>query len=238
MQAILRGKGLWRLVSEQEKCHGSDTNKQEEWDDKVDKACGILMLGVKQPQWIHFQPVKDNPIKIWKALKSTHVHKRPGTRFNAYNDFFSIRKEEDESLQTLMARIDESMRKMQNLWPSNFDLQKLDKELTCMAMIHALPEEYTNFTSSILLLGTLNKSMLQEAFHAEETNRRRRAAPTASSGADCASFVAPGTNLKTCRCGANPSCTFCEKLGHCIHICQTIAYLKEQRKERQNQNSS
>ena len=50
MQAILRGKGLWRLVSEQEKCHGSDTNKHEEWDDKADKACGILTLGVKQPE--------------------------------------------------------------------------------------------------------------------------------------------------------------------------------------------
>jgi len=39
MQAILRGKGLWRLVSEKEKHHNSDANKQEEWDDKADKAC-------------------------------------------------------------------------------------------------------------------------------------------------------------------------------------------------------
>ena len=75
MQAILRGKGLWRLVSEKEKCHNLDANMQEEWDNKADKACGILMLGVKQLQWIHFQSVKDNPIEIWKALEPAHVHK-------------------------------------------------------------------------------------------------------------------------------------------------------------------
>ena len=50
MKAVLRGKGLWRLVSEQEKRHTSDTEKQEEWDGKADKACGILTLRVKQSQ--------------------------------------------------------------------------------------------------------------------------------------------------------------------------------------------
>ena len=66
-----------------------------------------------------------------------------------------------------------------------------------MAMICALPEEYTNFTSSILLLGTLDKKTLQEAFHAEEMNWQHRAAPIAPSGTDSALFAAPGTNLKT-----------------------------------------
>jgi len=47
MQAMLRGRGLWRLVSKQEKCHASDPDKQEEWDDKADRACGVLTLGVK-----------------------------------------------------------------------------------------------------------------------------------------------------------------------------------------------
>jgi len=59
---------------------------------------------------------------------------------------------------------------MQNLHPNNFDLQKLNEELTCMAMIYALLEDYTNFTSSVLLLGTLDKTKLQDAFHAKETN--------------------------------------------------------------------
>src|SRR5882724_7294730 len=231
MQATLRGRGLWRLVSKKEKLHPSNPDKQVEWDDKADRACSILTLGVEQSQRVHLQAVKDNSIKIWKAVESAHVHKQPDTRFNAYNNFFSIRKEENEFLQALMARIDKSMHKIQNLHPNNFDLQKLDEELTCMAMIHALPEDYANFMSSILLLGSLDKSMLQDAFHAEETNCQHCTAPTMPSETDSVSFVAPRTKPKECSCRNNSVCVFCEKLGHCIHIFRTIAYLNDQMKE-------
>jgi len=115
MQAVLREKGLWRIVSEQEKKHPSDADKQEEWNDKADKACSLLTLGVEQSQRIIFQNVSNDPIKIWTALEVAHIQRCPGTRFNAYDDFFSIRKNESESLQTLMARIDNVMSKMQNL---------------------------------------------------------------------------------------------------------------------------
>jgi len=73
-------------------------------------------------------------------------------------------------LQALTAHIDESMHKVQNLCPNNFDLQKLDDELMFMAMIHALLEDYANFTSSILLLRSLDKNTLQDTFHAKEMN--------------------------------------------------------------------
>ena len=130
----------------------------------------LLTLGVEQSQRIIFQNVSDNPIKIWTSLEVAHVQRHPGTRFNAHNYFFSIRKKESELLQTLIVRIDDAMSKMQNLHPANFNLKQLDEELACMIMIQALPEEYTNFTSSILLLGTLSKSALQDTFYMEETN--------------------------------------------------------------------
>jgi len=50
MQTTLRGKGLRRLVLEQVKFHRSDPNNQQEWDDKMDKACGVHMLRVEQLQ--------------------------------------------------------------------------------------------------------------------------------------------------------------------------------------------
>jgi len=53
-----------------------------------------------------------------------------------YNNFFSITKEENESLQALIVRIKGAMTKMQNLQLKNFNLNKLDKELVCMAMMH------------------------------------------------------------------------------------------------------
>jgi len=75
MQAMLRGRGLWRLVSKQEKCHRLDPNKQEEWDDKADRVCRVLTLGVEQPQQVHlhFQTVKDNLSKYGK-LSNPHTY--------------------------------------------------------------------------------------------------------------------------------------------------------------------
>ncbi|EGN91310.1 hypothetical protein SERLA73DRAFT_19158, partial [Serpula lacrymans var. lacrymans S7.3] len=124
---------------------------------------------------IHLDGIIDDPVKIWEKLAIVHVSKKPGTRFNAYDDFFSIRKKEDESLQSLMTRIDEGMHQIQNLRPTGFSLSELDHELTCMAMIRALPDQYAHFTSSLLLLGTLDKTQLRDAFLAEEVNRRHRA---------------------------------------------------------------
>ncbi|EGN93621.1 hypothetical protein SERLA73DRAFT_145285, partial [Serpula lacrymans var. lacrymans S7.3] len=105
---------------------------------------------------------------IWEKLAIVHVSKKPGMRFNAYDDFFSIRKKEDKSLQSLMTRIDEGMHQIQNLRPTGFSLSELDDELTCMAMIRALPDQYAHFTSSLLGLGTLDKTQLRDAFLAKE----------------------------------------------------------------------
>ena len=130
-----------------------------------------------------------------------HVQKRPGTHFNAYDDFFSIRKHETESLQALVVRIKGTMSKMQNLWPKGFNLKKLDEELVYMAMVHTLPESYANFTLSVLLLGTLRKTALQDTFHVEEMNQHRHAVYPSTNDTNTAltALVAAHTkNLKTC----------------------------------------
>jgi len=119
MWALLRGKGLWRLVSDKEKRHSSEEEKQ---NDNTNWACGIITLGVEQAQCVLFQTVSDDPVKTWTTLESAH------------DDFFSIRKDENESLHALIVRIKGAMTKMQNLWPKNFDLNKLDAELVCIDM--------------------------------------------------------------------------------------------------------
>ncbi|KII82779.1 hypothetical protein PLICRDRAFT_82902, partial [Plicaturopsis crispa FD-325 SS-3] len=58
-----------------------------------------------------------------------------GTRFNAYDDLFSIRKCDDESLPTLVARVQAAMRDVVNLRPASFTLATLDDELRAMAMM-------------------------------------------------------------------------------------------------------
>ncbi|TFK16928.1 hypothetical protein FA15DRAFT_551797, partial [Coprinopsis marcescibilis] len=83
-------------------------------------------------------------------------------------------KRENESLQALINRVDDLMQQIRNLWPKDFDLAALDSELASMALIRVLPDEFSTFTSSLLLLEKLERTAIQQAFITEETQRRRR----------------------------------------------------------------
>ncbi|PPQ95965.1 hypothetical protein CVT25_000410 [Psilocybe cyanescens] len=105
MTAYLQSKGIWRIVS------GAKTQPVlsdiltageqavlKLYHENHDKACGMIYLHLDNDQQIHVEAVKDDPIQMWEALKAVHQQKRPGNRFNAYDDLFSIRKEEGENL--------------------------------------------------------------------------------------------------------------------------------------------
>ena len=97
MEAWFRTQALWRLVSGTSTAprvsqtpKDGEEEKIEAWQVKVDKAAGIMWLMVDNTQRVHFRGIKDKPLKMWDALKGVHMQKRPGTRFNTYDDLFSI----------------------------------------------------------------------------------------------------------------------------------------------------
>ena len=99
MEAWFRSAGLWRLVSGKSlrpttssPPTAAEDELVEAWELKADRAAGQLFLMVDYSQRVHFNGIKDDPVKMWKALQDIHMQKRPGTRFNAYDDLFSIRK--------------------------------------------------------------------------------------------------------------------------------------------------
>jgi hypothetical protein len=147
------------------------------------------------------------------------VQQKASTRFVAYDEFFTIRKRPDESLPALSARVEQAMARIQQLRPSTFDLKTSDAELSCMAMMHALGDEYKHFTSSLALLTDLDKVKVKAAFQTEEINRRPRpdASPTS----------ALSTSIPTCRCDPSSSCAFCDKAGHCQCKCYALQRAKE-----------
>ena len=216
MKAYLRVKGLWLLVNGSETRHATDTDAQAKWDAKADKAAGELYLACSVEQRMHIDAVQDDPVKIWTTLASIHLQQRPGACFNAWNDFFSIQKQPDESLSTLIARIEDGMSKIQELRPVDpkkpYTITDLDAELVCMTMVHSLGEEYSHFASSLMLLKSLDKGELKAAFLAEESQQRRH--PEGPSG-DAALF----TSSTTCHCCPGVICYFCEQPGHCTHKC-------------------
>ena len=133
---------------------------------KAEKAAGEIYLLVENDQRVHFRGHEENSIKMWELLEAAHLSKKPGARFNAYDDLFNIRKQDDETLVDLGIRIKKAIQTIQNLRPANFTIAKLDTELQCMALIRSLPEEYQHLSTSLLLK---NKLVLQ-AFRSEELN--------------------------------------------------------------------
>ncbi|KIM38778.1 hypothetical protein M413DRAFT_50033, partial [Hebeloma cylindrosporum] len=125
---------LWRLVS------GRDPKPEKgddliKWEARAEKAAGEIYLLVENDQRVHFRGFEEDPIQIWKLLEAAHLSKKPGARFNAYDDLFSIRKQDDESLVDLGVRIEKAMQTIQNLRPADFNITQLDEELQCMALI-------------------------------------------------------------------------------------------------------
>jgi len=209
-------KELWMLVDGQEPCPpSSDAESTLKWQKRAQKAAGELYLSVEQDQKSHFHGMLSDPIRIWTTLRDVHMSKKPGARFNAYDDLFCIRKRPNESLQSLCARIDVSMQHIQDLRPTAFTLNDLDDELHSMALIRSLPDEYKSLAQSLMLLDDLNKNTIREAFLAEETNSRRRAEQSIAGTSDLA--LVSFNNSKN-----DQECDFCGFKGHTSADCRKL----------------
>ena len=119
--ALLRTKGLFRLVNGTvtkptvKDGDSSSLDKLETYLDKLEQAAGILILSVGQDQRVHLSGMEDDPIQMWAKLEEVHMNEEPGTRFNAYDDLFSIRLGEAESLSSLIVRVDDVMHRIRVL---------------------------------------------------------------------------------------------------------------------------
>ena len=79
--------GYWRLVVGKEKRPGKlDPDGVDKWEAKAEKAAGEIYLAVENDQRVHFRGCEEDPVEMWKLLETAHVQKKPGARFNAYDD--------------------------------------------------------------------------------------------------------------------------------------------------------
>ncbi|KAI0077277.1 hypothetical protein K474DRAFT_1752053 [Panus rudis PR-1116 ss-1] len=165
VQAALRSKGLWRIVSGSiSKPDDKEAEKLEAYLDKADRAAGILSLAVDKDQRVHLAGIEDDPVKIWAKLE-IHMAK--------------------ESLSALMTKVDDVMLRIKGLRPSNFDLTKMDDELAVMTLIRALPlETYEGFVRSLLLQKNLTKASIHTAFKNWETAKKPQGSEALSSASE------------------------------------------------------
>ena len=229
IEAYLATKELWEYVdgstpipaaSDPAKPTSAEKKELADWKRKAAKASREIWLAVEDDQKVYIKEVKGDPAAMWQKLKAIHVQKKPGARFNAYDILFNIRKEENETLTALMARADKAMQDIKSLRPSGFSLTDLDKELLCMTLIRALPAEYNNFASSLLLLDSLDLEKLKSAFQTEESQRFARNPATAPALAQAAQ---PSSSL---------TCSFCGRKGHGKPDCWTKQAASEDAKKK------
>jgi hypothetical protein len=83
-----------------------------------------------------------------------------------------------------------------------------------MALIRLLLEEYSGFTSSLLLMDKLDKTTVHQAFVTEDLQRRKRV-QDASGGSQA--LAAPfGFKIKS------KTCDFCGRENHTVDTCKTF----------------
>ncbi|GJF00546.1 hypothetical protein PsYK624_168390 [Phanerochaete sordida] len=155
----------------------AEQEKLDAWEENALRAAGEIYLSLSDYQKTDVQGCLEDPVKMWATLESVHLQKKPGMRFNAWEEFFSVHMEESDSLSSLMTRVDAAMQRVKNLRPDTFTPADLDKELVSMTLIRALPSSYAHFASSLQLLNKLNKDALQAAFINEEALRSRTSTP-------------------------------------------------------------
>ena len=84
-------QGWWQIVSgEAMEPSPNDVEAYQKWVEHMDRGAGKLYLAIEDDQKHHLGGVLDNLKKMWELLKCGNQSKKPGTRFNAYNDLFSI----------------------------------------------------------------------------------------------------------------------------------------------------
>jgi hypothetical protein len=163
---------------------------------------------------------------MWELLEAAHLSKKPGARFNAYDNLFDIRKKDDKSLLDLGVRIEKAMQTIQNLRPADFTIEMLDAELQCMALIRSLPEEYHHLSTSLLLKDKLEKATILQAFRSEELNRHHHNTQAESLNQAKAGgkggYKGKNHFKKPQKDWSQVICFICHKLGHMSHNCPTI----------------
>ena len=106
--------GLWKVVSGKE-TRPEDADALAKWEAKAERAAGEIYLLVENDQRVNFCGYEEDPPEMWKLLENAHLSKKPGARFNAYDNLFSIHKEDKETLMDLGVQIEKAMATIQNL---------------------------------------------------------------------------------------------------------------------------
>ena len=68
MEDLLRSKGLYRITLGKQKTP-TDADKKAMWDNRNDKACGLIRISISPDLRYHVQDI-DDPKEAWNTIES------------------------------------------------------------------------------------------------------------------------------------------------------------------------
>ncbi|KAJ7909266.1 hypothetical protein B0H13DRAFT_2493170 [Mycena leptocephala] len=122
-RAELQRLGVWLIVKGTIVAPSSnDAEELRKWLVDSGKAAGSIYASLDTSQKVHVRGMEENPVAMWNALEAIHRQKKPGARFAAYNQLFSIQKRPEETLTQLIGRVDNAVTLIQELRPDKHTL--------------------------------------------------------------------------------------------------------------------
>ena len=116
MEMRLRKQGVWNIVNGTESHPiGSDNHKVvKAWQTWVDLALSKIIGEVLDSQLVHTR-VSRNPAEIWEWLQATHVSQGLGSIIAIWQQFFTLKKANNISVQVHASVIHELADRLQVL---------------------------------------------------------------------------------------------------------------------------
>jgi hypothetical protein len=221
---LLRMENCLSIVTGKE-TKPSDPALLTAWLERSNKAAGIIWRSLGPTQRTHVD-IDDNPDEMWSKIEQAHNKQLPAVRFSAYNDLFNIRKDSDESLTSLMSRVDKVCARVRNLRPKVYTLAMLDDELAALTLLRALPESDSVWTSSLMMNSAITYSDVKTHFASQQSLQTTRAMETANK-------IVPKTPSPS---SGDVTCAFCDTSGHKQENCYRYISAQKEAKEKAQQN--
>ena len=234
IQAQLQRNGTWKVVSGRlpkpsprpAGAAGAAAAAAAESDDQwyaMNENAAVIIYSVVEPSIQSLiRDFLDDSVGMWKKLKETYAQENAASRFLILDEFLSVSKGADESLTALCARVEDSLQKVRSAHSKELTLASFEEELAMMALIRSLPEEFSNFRSSLLLVpGSLDFKKVKDAFLQEERNRQPRVSEQAAMKASDSSNASKRRFQGSQKVCTHPTCK--SKKGHTLENCWTRA---------------
>jgi len=224
IRAIMLGEGYLKLLDGTE-LSPSGGDALVAYQTRCNKAAAILLRSLSASVY-HLVDERDAPSDMYHKLVQAHNQQLSANRFHAMNKLFSLHKDADESLKSVITRIEQTMALLKSLRPSDYSLATLDDELMTLALLRSLPESSQVWSSSLFSKEQLTYANIKAQFNTQSNLFQN----TDETAAKAFTFSRPVPSTAVSKW--NLICTFCDGKGHSEETCyMCIEASKKAKKE-------